>query len=119
MGDYHPNLNEIRTNELNEIVQNLQKLDFFNAENDDDDIPDESDLAFMSTSNQIDTSWKDIIFEGSSDWNRPENRLPSRLISPEKQDGHCKMLDEYLSSGVIKTSPASACFGVRVGLVAW
>ena len=68
MGDYHPNLNEIRTNELNEIVQNLQKLDFFNAENDDDDIPDASDLAFMSTSNQIDTSWKDVTFEGSSDF---------------------------------------------------
>jgi len=67
MGDYHPNLKDINNVELNEIVQNLQKLDFFNAENDDDDIPDESDLAFMSASNQIDTSWKDVTFEGTSD----------------------------------------------------
>ena len=67
MGEYY-NLNDIRTCELNEIDQNLQKLDFFNADNDDDDIPDESDLAFMPTSNQIDTSWKDVTFEGSSDF---------------------------------------------------
>jgi len=146
MGDYHPNLKDINNVELNEIVQNLQKLDFFNAENDDDDIPDESDLAFMSASNQIDTSWKDVTFEGTSDlihrlrklcveysdvfaykirpqsakvtplhfeydlkeWQRSSNRLPSRLISPEKQDSLCKMLDEYLSLGVIQSSTASA-----------
>jgi hypothetical protein len=67
MGHYHPNLKDINNVELKEIVQNLQKLDFFNAENDDDDIPDESDLTFMSASNQIDTSWKDVNFEGTLD----------------------------------------------------
>ena len=44
MVDYHSNLKDINNVELNEIVQNLQKLDFFNAENDDDDISDESDI---------------------------------------------------------------------------
>ena len=34
MGDYHPNLNEIRTKELNEIVQNLRKTVIFEGSSD-------------------------------------------------------------------------------------
>ena len=146
ISDYIPDIMNIDTIELNEIVQNVQKLDFFNAENDDDDIPDESDLAFMSISNQAETSWNDVTFEGSKklqgqlrklceeysdvfaykirpqsaqvtplhfefdtkEWYRSANRLPSRLVSPEKQDSLCAMLDEYLSLGVIQSSKATA-----------
>ena len=64
--DYIPDIMNIDTFERNQIIQNVQKLDCFNAENDDDDIQDESDLAFMSISNQGETSWNYVLFEGST-----------------------------------------------------
>ena len=100
----------------------------------------------MSISNQAETSWNDVTFEGSKklqgqlrklceeysdvfaykirpqsaqvtplhfefdtkEWYRSANRLPRRLVSPEKQDSLCAMLDEYLSLGVIQSSKATA-----------
>ena len=64
ISDYIPDIMNIDTIELSEIVQCTETW-FFNAENDDDDIPYERDLAFISISNQAETSWNDVTYEGS------------------------------------------------------
>jgi len=75
--DFIPNIMSIDTIELNEIVQNVQKIDFFNVENDDDDddTPDESKLSFLSISNQAETSWNDVTFEGLTQLNGQFRKL--------------------------------------------
>jgi hypothetical protein len=74
---FHPLLQSTGTAELYEIVQIIQKDEFFNNENDDDDIPDDSDLAFMSTSNQSNSSWEDVIFQGPPEFQKKLRQICS------------------------------------------